>query len=56
MRTVTVKATKATNLVKIEDNAKYGETMGNIISLWSNSGKLSIDDKNLIKCESNISQ
>ena len=56
MRTVTVKDSKATTLIKLEDTADGGESMGNVISLWSNSGNITVDAENKIKCDNNVSQ
>lgn len=56
MRTVTVKDSQATMLVEIEDTAEGGETIGNVISLWSNSGEIKTDAENKIKCDNNVSQ
>lgn len=56
MRAVTVKGSKASAVVSIEDTAEGGETVGNIISLWSNSGSIVTDAENRIKCDSIVSQ
>lgn len=55
IQVATVKETPANALIKIEDSAEQGETIGNIISFWSDS-KMVIDTDNRINCDSNVSQ
>ncbi len=49
--TATAVNSKADTLIKIEDIQDNGATMGNVISLWSNSGIQNIDENNVIKYE-----
>ena len=50
--TVTVTDSEAEFLVDIIDERENGETMGNILSLWSDSENFKIDATDKIKCDS----
>ncbi len=56
MQMVTVKGSKASNFVKIDDSADGSPSSGDIITLYSDSGILTVDEQNVIRCQNNISQ
>lgn len=54
--TVTVNDSTANELIKIEDAKNGITTSGSIITLYSNSGTLTVDADSRIPCENNLSQ
>ena len=57
MQTITVKDSKGSSLIEIEDSANGIKSVGNLISLYDESGIISVVDKeNRIVCENIISQ
>ncbi len=54
--TVTVNESTASELIKIEDAEGDVATSGSIITLYSNSGALTVDAQSRIPCENNLSQ
>lgn len=57
MQTITVKDSKGSSLIEIDDSANGIKSVGNLISLYDESGIISVVDKeNRIVCENIISQ
>lgn len=54
LQTVTVKGSKAQSLIEIDDATR--KTTGNIITLIGDSGTLTVNSENRIKCQNNLSQ